>query len=237
MKRNISKSHGFTLIELLVVVAIIAILAAILMPALSKARERARMTACINNLKQIGLAISMYTQDYDEYLCGFRPLEMSLVHMWYQPYILGKYLKSGATTTSQYIKILTCPSDRKPSSTWGSYGGNCRLCVPSSPYKMLKYSKIKNPNKKILMMDSGWPVFSSYHTVGDVWEGYGIYISNRHGSYDKNKEGGVNVLWCDFHVEWRKYNPTRLVSSGGVHYIADFPCYVISNEDYWYPDR
>lgn len=60
------KHRAFTLIELLVVIAIIAILAAILFPVFAQAREKARTTACISNLKQIGLAVRMYSQDYDE---------------------------------------------------------------------------------------------------------------------------------------------------------------------------
>ncbi|MGB9607192.1 MAG: type II secretion system protein, partial [bacterium] len=62
------RKRGFTLIELLVVIAIIAILAAILFPVFSRAREQARKTACLSNLKQIGNALLMYTQDWDERL-------------------------------------------------------------------------------------------------------------------------------------------------------------------------
>src|SRR5213592_1557878 len=60
------KKQGFTLIELLVVIAIIAILAAILFPVFAQAREKARQAACTSNLKQLGNAFGMYTQDYDE---------------------------------------------------------------------------------------------------------------------------------------------------------------------------
>ena len=60
------RNRGFTLIELLVVIAIIAILAAILFPVFARAREKARQTACVNNLKEIVLAALMYAQDYDE---------------------------------------------------------------------------------------------------------------------------------------------------------------------------
>ena len=63
---NIKNTKGFTLIELLVVIAIIAILAAILFPVFARARENARRTSCLNNMKQIGLGFMQYTQDYDE---------------------------------------------------------------------------------------------------------------------------------------------------------------------------
>src|SRR5690606_14073104 len=67
MKTTLSpQKRGFTLIELLVVIAIIAILAAILFPVFARARENARRTSCLSNLKQIGLGVMQYVQDYDE---------------------------------------------------------------------------------------------------------------------------------------------------------------------------
>ena len=67
------RRKGFTLIELLVVIAIIAILAAILFPVFARARENARKSNCLSNLKQLGNGMMMYVQDYDECFTGYFP--------------------------------------------------------------------------------------------------------------------------------------------------------------------
>lgn len=87
--------RGFTLIELLVVIAIIAILAAILFPVFAQAREAARKTSCLSNLKQVGLGIMMYAQDADEMLpLGAYSAPGLPIFAWYD--LVEPYVKSGA---------------------------------------------------------------------------------------------------------------------------------------------
>lgn len=105
---------AFTLIELLVVIAIIAVLAAILFPVFAQAREKARQTTCLSNLKQIGNAVQMYAQDADEAIvpAEARPIPPYTTTITW-PFLLQPYVKSGPTLPSAGMVasgVFACPS-------------------------------------------------------------------------------------------------------------------------------
>src|SRR5947207_4251933 len=114
MLQLLRRIRAFTLIELLVVIAIIAILAAILFPVFAQAREKARATSCLSNIKQISMATLMYKQDYDEDFpywnwvrqsdvggCGSNPGCGHMENLWFN--VLYPYTKSG--------QVYACPDD------------------------------------------------------------------------------------------------------------------------------
>src|SRR5438552_3017274 len=112
---------AFTLIELLVVIAITASLAAILFPVFAQAREKARQTACLSNVKQLGLSFAMYSQDYGEK----NPNGVN----WYYPGGNG-----WAGQTYPYVKnaqIFLCPADSAGAGAFSSYGYNSNNTAPT----------------------------------------------------------------------------------------------------------
>jgi len=201
-------------------VAIIAILAAMLLPALSQAREKARQAVCMNNLKQIGLAMAMYTQDWDEY---FVPCFYKFPHYW--PEILNNlgYLKYQDITKA---KIYQCPSFRAKvtdvstthygynyyhigSSYW--YGGPNPWITFSPPAKL---SQIRKPSETILLVDAtqdasgqkGSSLVQDLTTAPQYTRPHA-----RHSS-------GLNVCWVDGHVSYVKVadpnNPYKELGQG-----------------------
>lgn len=124
------KSHrGFTLIELLIVTAVLAILAAMLFPVLAKVREAARKATCASNLRQIGVAFSMYTQDYDECFPNNNDPYLWMGRRWrwvLQPYLAYAAQRDPSNPTNPNLSInnnpaiLICPSDTTAPNNWDS---------------------------------------------------------------------------------------------------------------------
>jgi prepilin-type N-terminal cleavage/methylation domain-containing protein/prepilin-type processing-associated H-X9-DG protein len=152
-----SQKRGFTLIELLVVIAIIAILAAILFPVFGRARENARRTTCASNLKQIGLGLAQYTQDYDETLPSATLCELSACSTagdrWIWSQLLDPYMKSAGTGTGlgtgtfKGTTVWKCPSnpDKGRVSVEQVSGNPAGPNAPAIPYSYAANNNNLNP--------------------------------------------------------------------------------------------
>lgn len=221
MKQHISRSfknQGFTLIELLVVVAIIGILAAILFPVFARARENARRASCMSNLKQIGLGMMMYVQDYDGHFPGAMvgiPGAPSGSGRVVCPTDNGKPCGLFVTTTSGYTKhfkswmdviypyvkstqLFVCPSAGDPESvpSYGYNRGINRWGLGSSP---VTQSQIEQGAELVMLMDCHYsyaPFALNTGTTTGSW--YGRSGDKRFVPHFQ----GANFAFADGHVKW-----------------------------------
>ncbi len=201
------RRHGFTLIELLVVIAIIAILAAILFPVFARAREKARQTSCLSNIKQLALGMLMYASDYDERLSashwGTFDVPRSTWRGSIYPYVRN-------------IQLYTCPSkpdigpfDPMREAVVWQYCGYAMPYVHgwssktiARPYKGCPMAEIEYPVECIMVCESdpaGYPL----HTAGHLQSAHGAVPTQltRHNE-------GANYAFVDGHAKW--YSPTSI---------------------------
>jgi prepilin-type N-terminal cleavage/methylation domain-containing protein len=216
VKRKFSLSpnanHLFTLIELLVVIAIIAILAAMLMPALQKARDAAKQSTCVNNIKQLGNYFSLYCDDNGDYMPfeRYKNMEGRSHQSWMER--VNDYAKTtSAVHSSTTGHVFFCPADAEFGEGKRSYYYQLSYAVNihSSPYletdavKAYKRGTIRQPGRFIWLMEFDGEATGMHVTATNPWYyGYGSekephpFLLTRH-------HGRIQASHPDGHVSTR----------------------------------
>ena len=187
--------NGFTLIELLVVIAIIAILAAILFPVFARARENARRTSCSSNLRQIGLGVMQYMQDYDEKFIPAQNDNNTIV-LTTLPYTKSRQLFMCPSASGEATTISTALATRNiswsvgnaaatpPTNSKGSYGMNTGL-------EGLSGAEVQTTAVVPMLFDCTW------YSEGTAGVTAGGHLQNATRHFDGN-----NICYVDGHVKW-----------------------------------
>lgn len=201
--------RGFTLIELLVVIAIIAILAAILFPVFAKAREKARQTSCLSNMKLLGLAMMQYAQDYDERL-PVRGANCAAASRW------GGLPIQHVLPYVKNTQVYQCPS-MAARTYCGNVAASMAAQVPGSSYNVscgltsgAALGTIIVPAEMAMLGESAGSSF--WRPVTD-YAGCDCGVLYTHND-------GINVAYCDGHAKWAKssrIHAPKAILNGGTY--------------------
>ena len=181
--------NAFTHIELLVVMGIIGVLAAIILPALHSARERARTANCQSNLHQMGVALQQYTTDFD----GLLPHEDNAQgndRCWY--YLIDPYLQTRGLEDADINEVKLCPAIRKgKQSRPEGYRMNSQLESSEEPFRNI--ATIPRPAGTVGIFDA---------ETG----GQNLKFKGKWEDFSRRHQKGGNILFLDWHVKWYSKN-------------------------------
>jgi len=219
---------GFTLIELLIVIAVIALLASLLLPALNRSRQSARRVQCVGNLRQLGMAVHMYWDDNEGRAFRYRGVHTNGGDVYWFGWLerggegrrafdsaqgaLHPYLTSRGISTCPSLNYAMSQFKLKAVGAAYGYGYNLQLSSPLSapPFQILK---IPRPSQSALMADAAQindfqaPASRDHPMLEEFY-----YISTNHNEatvhFRHSKK--ANVLFCDNHVNMEKPDPGSL---------------------------
>ena len=229
--------RGFTLIELLVVVAIIALLIAIMLPALSNAREQGKRTVCLSNMRQMGIALLSYALDNSEYVpaCSCPLAEPDVEHPeeFYWLHVLQEYSQQpliGRCRSDQSTKPFLDwsnppPRDKWQDYRWSSYAVNVCVGPLKSPLALDRLNRIKSPSSVIFLGEvrAGDTYDYADHIHSDLWEGQDD--PKQSVAWDRHVNVS-NYLFIDSHAEpqhWRRTWEFPVVNKWWPEYAPGWP--------------